>query len=463
VRNMLGSRIRVLALSLVSLASLAGTACATNPSTHGLVQETGALRPPERQRRPLSGSLRDFGAMVRAYLADETPILIEIDFITNDGVQKGMPTDLGQYVRQVLDDIGPPFVTTRTGPPVASTVLSPIVPLQRRLPRPRFRIQGTLAYLATVAAKDVQVRADVASTGRSAVDAQNALGRLREVTDMKVGFSLEYPDGVAQPGGSAMYRIVVERRERGTSMSLYIAGSGIGADRKVTVTQNQGDALYDATAAIVMQLLGYALRVPYCRAASAVCARDDVLETLVRGEMRRLSRVELEAQVKQSMWVHGFAVDLSGPGLTAADRRLVASVMKNQSLDFSSFNALAEFAFRSWQTLEYRAGAERVGVRLDEIAHRHRERAVATAQVAANSPPPPKRRPKPSPPKSSVSGASAKAADMSCMARTTGSSTDVSCTVRTPAPSSRETSASNPATRVQPQRRAGEQQGRQTS
>lgn len=362
-------------------------ACLPMPPMGPLVNQAGDLGQPERENRPLRAALRDFGMMVRAYTVDEREIPVEIDLILNESVQKGMPTDIGQIARQVLDDIGPPIRTTRTLPsfaalPSGASAL-PFQPRNLAKPAPKYRLVGGLTYVSTVASAGRRAEVDASTTGKTKLDVRGVRDDLREATDMKVGLTLEGPDGVAIPGGSAQIRIVVERLERSTSVSFFISGSGAGVDRKITVNQNSGDAVYDAIAVGIMQLLGNALEVPYYRAADSVFRGDEVLDARVRDGLGRLAKRELEERAKQLMYVQGFDVSLTGPELTEGDRALIALAMQQRSLDARNKNALLELAVGLWKNVDYRTGGARVDARMTETARERREQVLAAATERA--------------------------------------------------------------------------------
>ncbi len=127
----------------------------------------------------------------------------------------------------------------------------------------------------------------------------------------------------------------------------------------MTETQDLGDALYDATAAGVMAAIGNALLIPYYR-CGGVSEPDESLDRRVREDMNRMTRTELEQNIKKNLFVDGHDMDLSSPGLSNRDRAVVEHEMKLRSLDFADRSALVEMAFGLWRGLDYLKGAKRV-------------------------------------------------------------------------------------------------------
>ena len=182
------------------------------------------------------------------------------------------------------------------------------------------------------------------------------------------------------------YQVPVEHRERNRSISLYGGVSGIGGGTRLTDTQNMGDALYDATAASVMFALGHALLIPYYR-CSELFEPDQALNQRVREAMNRMTRAELEQNIKKNLFVDGHdEMDMTTPGLNKGDRDVVQQEMKHRSLDFADHNALVEMAFQLWQGLDYVKGAARVD---DRLAKTYLERKEQLETAKASPPPPP--------------------------------------------------------------------------
>src|ERR1700722_13659714 len=114
----------------------------------------------------------------------------------------------------------------------------------------------------------------------------------------------------------------------------------------------------------VMSALGNALLIPYYR-CSEVFQPDQALRQRVREAMNRMTRAELEQNIKKNLFVDGHdEMDMTSPGLSKGDRDVVEQEMKRRSLDFADRDALIEMAFQLWQGLDYFNGAARVDERL---------------------------------------------------------------------------------------------------
>jgi hypothetical protein len=352
--------------------------------------------PPRPVHRPIDEDLKKFEDMVRAYTAvEERDITIEIDLVPPEGLDEELPTDVGNYARQAIEDMGKPFTTFRTLPPVAllRAPAGSIIPLVQndrpKPPAPSFRLVGIVRRATDIVELDRNARVDVlAGEGHHSTDAQAQREHREKVTSLTLEFTLERPDGLAVRGATAAYRVRVERSERNRAVSVYVAGSGFGGGSRLTVTQEFGDALYDAVAASVMHLLGNALLVPYYRCnATFPFPVDRALDERVRDALNRLTRAQLERNLKRFLYLAGFAMDLSGPDLTIADRAVVVLEMQRRSLEFLDRRALVELAFDLWKNLDYPQAAQRIDARLAdtyrdlaEAAQREAEAVVGPAE-----------------------------------------------------------------------------------
>jgi len=381
---------RLLGAVLTCVLLLTSLACVSNQAVQDAIKKSTQLPPPAPVQRPLDSMLSEFGIMVGPYVTaatGERSIPIEIDFIANEVVDKELPTDLGQYARNVIEKIGDPFETYRTWPAIANTARPAggtlaLLPSDRpKPPRPAYRLVGSLLRASERLAKHREGRADGQfGGGHTQWDTEITGDHTRTLTSLTVALTLEDPSGVAVHGATAVYRIEVEKSELNRSVSVYVGGSGIGGGSKLTTTQDWGDAFYDATAIAVVHLLGNALLVPYYR-CSPLFAMDQGLDQRVRDALLRYTRTELEQYVKRYLFVAGYPIDMHGPDLTDADRGIMATGMQKLSLDFSDRTSLVEFAMRLWRTLDYDKAAKRVADRLAESAQIQREQIQQAARA----------------------------------------------------------------------------------
>lgn len=371
--------------AMITAGSIVTLACVTD---HALAKtrQTGApVIPPTPTRvvRPIDTDLLNFAAMLRAYVPEDRDLVIEVDFIPNiSGIDKELPDDLGSFAQSALDNAGRPIVTFRTldasaqlkGPAGNSIMFAR---QQQKRPIPAFRLEGTLRRASEQLVQGGNARIDLlAGKGHGQTDGSVSGDNTRTVTYLTVSFNLVTPDGLSVLGADTAYRIPVERSERNRSLSIYVGGSGIGGGKKLTITQDTGDALYDATAASVMHLIGNALLIPYYR-CSSVFSPDQSLDNRVRYALLGLTRTELEQNIKKYLYVDGYPMDMTGPGLTESDRSLVVLEMKRRSLDFTDRSALGQFAFQLWQNLDYLKGAERIDERMAQNIQMQKERQLA--------------------------------------------------------------------------------------
>jgi len=326
--------------------------------------------------------------MLEAYLAAGTgqhrTIRLEIDFIGNEtGIDKELPTDLSQYARSVVEKIGEPFETYRTWPsivgiprPAGSTL--PLVQNDRpKPPPPDYRLVGSLLRASERLAIGRDARADgLFGNGHGQSDVQLTGEHRRTITSYTLGLTLETPEGIAVRGATIEAKINVERSELNRSISVYVGGSGLGGGTKAIVTQDTGDALYDAMALTVIHVLGNALRVPYYR-CDANFGGDETLDGRVRDSLNRLTRTELERYIKRYMYVGGFTMDMREPDLVETDRAIAMLEMRRRSLDTDNRNGLVEFVMQLWKDLDYVQASKRVAAQMaqnDQGLREERER-----------------------------------------------------------------------------------------
>ena len=201
----------------------ATSGCVTSTAVNRAIIGTGELKPPAPTRRPIRMSLSQFAKMVQAYTTiEESDLVIEVDLIPNDsGIDKELPVDLGFYARNVLEDIGSPFRTTRTWPiyvllnrPAGAGM--PFV--QRDQPKPppaTFRLVGSLLRASELVVVGNDGRIDVAGNGGTPFDGQASGDHRRTISTITIGLSLESPNGLSVRGATSAYKIFLERSERG--------------------------------------------------------------------------------------------------------------------------------------------------------------------------------------------------------------------------------------------------------
>jgi hypothetical protein len=335
-------------------------------------------------RPKLDDALASFAQMVQAYLPQDRDLIVEVDFMgNNSGLEKELPADIGPYFVQVINRIGPPFRTFRTWesfPARGPAVLPPRE--QSKLPTPTYKLVGTLAGASEIGVRAGQRNIAIAPP-------KSDIGHEKDfretITDLTVECALEGPDHLVVPGATATYRIRIRRNEQGKSFSIYVAGSGVGVDNKLSETQDARDALYDVAAASAVHLLGRALLVPFYRSGS-MFGNDSNLNDHVRNLLNQLAREQVEQNIKRLLFIDGdYGMSNSGAGgLSDADRAVIILKMHERSLDFSNRADLAQYAYLLWANLNFVGGAERLRLLRAAQARDEAERALA----AARNPPP---------------------------------------------------------------------------
>lgn len=344
--------------------------CMSQQTITRAVKTSQVLPDPSPVGRPIDEVLANFAAQIAPYysiLYNFRPIVIEVDFMPNDsGIEKELPINLGNYARIAVEKIGPPLQSYMAWPGIIAIpriVGNPVPPnINNRPapPAPSFRLVGALLRYSEVFEKRSDQRADGSGGGnRTEFDAQLTRDKGTTITKIQISLTLEHPNGVAVEGATATYEVEINRTELNRSISVFVAGTGIGFGGRYIATQNSGDAISDAVAVSVVHTLGNALKIPYDRTGS-LFKSDVSLGERMRDEFRFSSRRTLEQTIKRFLFVDGYTMDVSTPELTNPDRAVVVLAMQRQSLDFNNHAALSEFAFRYWRTLDYKKAAKHI-------------------------------------------------------------------------------------------------------
>jgi hypothetical protein len=375
------SRKLIITLYSYLIALLLSFGCAARKPVAIQIQEAKILAQPILVRRPVDPVLDKFGKMTRVYIAslEERPIEIDIDLLPNEtGIEKELPYDIGPYVRNAVEKIGKPFVTIRTNWDLLKNPAGSVLGLQQDRPKPPpadFKIVGSLQRASECLVEGDDKRIDaLAGNGSGQLNASATKEGRRTETCLTLTLNLEGRNGQAVRGAQAVYKMTVDKTELNRSVSIYIGGSGMGGGRKVTVTQDLGDALSDAAAAAVIHVLGNALMVPFYR-CDEFFFPDETLDERAREAFSRLTRAELEQNVKRYLFVDGYQTSWPNPSFTDGDRAIAVLEMRRRSLEFADREALVEFAFQLWKEIDYVKAATRVDNVVTRYVHETRQRA----------------------------------------------------------------------------------------
>jgi hypothetical protein len=313
---------------------------------------------------------------------DEADIIIEIDTILNNsGNEKELPKDLGGIARNVVEEIGAPFVTVRSLP---STALLPNpVLMQKQLDeqrsRPDYKLVGSLERAAERSVEDRNTEVYIsAGNGRTSVDLEKKRHNQTTMTSFTVTYTLER-GGRAVPGSTTMYRTFVRQDKRTRSYSVFLAGTGPGSEVNLSSNQEVGDALRDATAASIIQLIGNALVIPYYRCNTTLFTEDQALVERFHTMLERATREDLEQRAKRLLFASGFPTNMQEPTLTEEEQQAITEQMRARSLDFNDRDSLMRWLMEQWKTLDFRKAARIRQEQLDKIAL-----AAAEANLAVN-------------------------------------------------------------------------------
>jgi len=330
--------------------------------------------------------LAQFGSEVRAYtlMMGDKRIIIGVDYIRNlSGISEELPSDLSDYVVNAIEKISSQFGTYRKYPgPVGIPGALLAAPPQAEPFKPPpvdFWISGSLERASEITKSDSKKSIDATGGGgKGQFDAHTGRNRTQTIKSLTVTFTLEGPDRVSIPGASATYRIDVEQLQRERSFSVYVAASGLTLDSTVTTTSSL-DALSDSTADSIINILGNGLEIPFYRVSSSVFQPDKELDKRVHDALRRLTKQDLEQNLKLWMVVDGYPMVLNDVlHLTDHDRAVVEVEMHHRSLA-----STVDFAFSLWQTLDYVNGSQRVESYLANVAHARAELQAKLEQQAA--------------------------------------------------------------------------------
>lgn len=355
---------RRLAVSLGAASLSLVASCVSAPTLGEIRAEADRIAAPARTQRPIDGRLEAFGEMIRAYSATDDQIAIGIDFIPNDsGVIGELPSDLGFYVESAIAGIGPTVSSHRLLPAStyvnsfgAATIQAPAAQNRNRA----FVVRGCLMRATELGR--IRRRTSVegfATRGSEQGDAEITWDDEDRVTRLRVMLSLEGPDGSTLPGCTAMYDIQYMQSQDSVAWGIFVSGSGLGATRATFVSQDIGHALYDVTAACLIDVIGNALTLPYDQ-LGAPFEKDTSLRTRLRSQLNRLATVEAQQNAKRLMFTSGFDVDMSTPQMTFEDMKLAQNEMLVRGLNPTRDQDWVDFNMHLWDSVDYRVASERV-------------------------------------------------------------------------------------------------------
>lgn len=389
------------ALGPTTLAALAlpWVASCSSTTLHDLQAEADILELPVETRRPIDEMLEQFGDMILAYSTSDERIPIGIDFIPNDsGVAGELPTDLGFYVESIVSGIGPTLTSHRLLPAStyvnsfgAATIQNPAI----EAPGHAFVVRGALMRATELGRIQTRRGLEAFGTrGSEQADGEISWEGDDRITRLRVMLSLEGPDGSTMPGCTAMYDIQYIQQEDSTAWGIFVSGSGLGGTQTSFVSQDIGHALYDVTAACLMDVMGNALQLPY-DTIGAPFERDEALRDRLRSQLNRLAPTEAQRNAKRLMFTAGHDVDMTTPEMTPLDMKLAQNEMLLRSLNPSAHHDWVEFNMHLWDTIDTSAAAERVQDLLIEntrmlrtrieAEERHQRRLESAAQQGRSS------------------------------------------------------------------------------
>jgi hypothetical protein len=338
-------------------------------------------------QRPIMQALPQFGKLLRiVYTAGgEREIIIEIAPLLNkSGVDKELPNDLSQWLREAISRIGYPLRSYEAVP--SSILVRPIyLPGPDRPQRPplTFRVTGVLErfFERQIQGKDLEFYLRVGD-GKTSGDGQFKRTMRATLTRVTVSLTLEQPDGLDL--ATATYFVDIVKTEFDKSWGLFLGGTGFGGGRNLMVAGDPGDSIFDASGAALMTIIGRAPETlaPYYRCSSSIFPEDDVLNELERHALNRMTENELLGQIKPYLYLSNIAnMDMTTRVVTPADREQIAAQMRSHHLDPSNRNALASFVYMLWHDIPIEQAADRLEKRIEEVVVIRKTRAEAEAKA----------------------------------------------------------------------------------
>jgi len=391
----------VAAAALICSGLSAGCGGIHRKSLDELAQDSSTQPPPVRVERPITQSLASFGKLIRVYTGFTDPMIVEVDFIANDsGLSEELPSDLGYYAVKAVSSIGEPFHTTRAYTTIAihgtgaayglgeKSQVEPVIKLKGLLLRASSRVEtegGVSAKLGVaIGHGGGTIRAARDSGGNNKLGVGGTVSGANKLTGLRVGFFLTTPEGITIPGPTAEYEVLSRTEEGEYDVSISFGDSELGGGKTVKVSHDAGNAISDATAACVMQLLGHWLMVPYYRCDPSM-KDDENLKERLYSTLSKQPQPRIELMLKGFMQNLGMEMD-DGATVTDHDRRLLATAMSSAlQLEMTREN-LVKYYIHLWETADFEAAAVHVDQNQAALARAETEwlqRQVAAAQMEA--------------------------------------------------------------------------------
>jgi hypothetical protein len=280
-----------------------------------------------------------------------------------------------------LEMIGPPIVTCHRWPSPVKTNAVFLPQEDSKAPQPAFRVRGCLLRLNEQSDRERGIQVDTYfGNGKGRTDGQLNRKNRSTVNTCSITLTLERPDGTAVSHATACYTIEVEKSERQTGFSVFVAGNGIGFAGRIGIAQDMGEALLTAVGCAAIRMLGGALLFPYHRLDQVIFPPNPDIEKRYVEELSRQTDAVLEQHLKTAMFIFGFGMDLQTPDLTVEDRAVLSVEMRRRSLNCGDRSDRLKFALEMFREVDYMKGAERLEKRFIETARQKREQEERAAR-----------------------------------------------------------------------------------
>lgn len=328
---------------------------------------------PTLNARPIRNALALFGKLLQViYSQGGAQIVIEIDPILNKtGVDKELPAEASQWVREAIAQIGYPLRSYEAIP--TSLLVRPVFPGvgtsdRSTHPTPTYRVTGALERFFEREVKGKELELYVrAGGGGTSTDGNAKRTKRATVTRVTLSLTLEQPDGLDL--ATASYFVDILKTESDRSWGFFVGGTGVGGSRNILSAEDPGDAIFDAAAAALVTIISRAPQTlaPYYR-CDTIFPEDETVNDLEHQLLNRMITGELLSKIKPFAYLSGATgMDMKTPEVTPSDRELIVKLMRNHHLDPANRDSYAQYLYELWHDVPIAEAADRLQKRIDEV------------------------------------------------------------------------------------------------
>lgn len=350
-----------------------------------------AAAPPALSKRSIADALALFGKLLRVLYNSngEHDFVLELSpILDKTGVGKELPSDIVQWVREAIAQIGYPLRSYEAVP--TPVLVRPIFPGSAPLdrpphPAPMYRVTGALerVFEREIRGKELEFYLR-AGNGSGSTDGNLKHTDRATITRVTVSLTLEQPDGMDL--ATATYSVDILKTEADRSWGFFVGGTGVGSGRNLMKAEDTGDAIFGAAAAALVTIISRAPQTlaPYYR-SSSIFPEDETVNELEHRTLHRMITSELLERIKPLVYLSSPAgsdssvagaakMDMSTPAVTPADREHIMTLMRGQHLDPDIQDSYSQFLYQLWHDIPIAPAADRLEKRIDEVIRIHKEK-----------------------------------------------------------------------------------------